>query len=129
MSPRISFIFLNAHRPRERVTLWMKRDKAHRARFQTDSSGVKGNALSDKCKGLSIFGRRTLVVAGFVISVVHSNPEEEAHISNIFAGSDVPCVTERKVFYGRNKNKHDPEFGVFAEKLTMFFSAAQAKLS
>ena len=67
-------------------------------------------------------------MAGFTISVIHSDPEKEAHISKIFAGSEVPWVTERNVFYRRNENKTWSELRTWrvAEKLTMFFSAAQA---
>lgn len=55
----------------------MKRNNTYRARFQTDSSRVKGDALSDKCKGLGIFGRCTLVVAGFAVSAIVSDLEDE----------------------------------------------------
>lgn len=105
-----------------------KRD-TYRARLQADSSGVKRDTLSDKCNGLGVFGRRTLVMAnGFKIFIFrdwHESLQQTPYISRIFAGSEVPCVTDRKVCYRHNESSVS---GALQMRLTMFFSAAQAMI-
>ena len=70
----------------------------NRARFQTDSPGIKCNALPNKSEWLGIFRGCPLVVANGV-SEENDNRCKSAYISKNLAGSEVPRVTDKKVRY------------------------------
>jgi len=67
------------------------------SRLQADASRIKRDTLADKGQWLSSFFRGAFVVAdGSKYNV--GERKRWAYISRNFAGSEVPCVTERKTF-------------------------------